>query len=118
MLAGCEPPLVLRASGEFEVLEAPGLPLGVERKELYTAMPLHLAPGDSLLMVTDGITEARRNGVFLGYEGMVELARQSFAAPTLRQVGQAILEGARTFGAGSLHDDACLLLAKRPEEQR
>jgi PAS domain S-box-containing protein len=111
--AGCEPALVLRANGEVEVLKAPDLPLGIEREELYTSTPLRLTPGDTLLMVTDGITEARRGGEFLGYEGMVELAQQALAAPTLREMGQAILAGARAFAGGSLRDDACLLLARR-----
>jgi sigma-B regulation protein RsbU (phosphoserine phosphatase) len=111
--AGCEPPLVLRASGEAAVLEEANLALGLEPAARYRATPLCLAPGDTLLMVTDGIPEARRGGELLGYEGMVELARQALAAPTLREMGQAILAGARAFGQGSLHDDACLLLARR-----
>jgi hypothetical protein len=48
-----------------------------------------------------------RGGEFLGYEGMVELARQALAAPTLREMGQAILAGALASGDGSLCDDAC-----------
>lgn len=112
--AGCEPPLVLRASGAVEILEAAGLPLGIEREEVYAATPLLLAPGDTLLMVTDGITEARRNAELLGYEGMVALAKESAAPPTLREMGKAILDGARAFGGGSLRDDACVVLARRP----
>jgi PAS domain S-box-containing protein len=111
--AGCEPPLVLRASGGVDVLQAANLALGIERVVRYTAIPLCLRPGDTLLMVTDGIPEARRDGEFLGYEGMVELARQALASPTLREMGQAILAGARAFGNGSLSDDTCLLLARR-----
>jgi PAS domain S-box-containing protein len=111
--AGCEPPLVLRASGEVEVVKVANLILGVQPQTLYSEMPLRLTPGDTMLMVTDGITEARRDGEFLGYEGMVELARQSLTASSLRQMGQAIIAGARAFGGGSLRDDACLLLVRR-----
>lgn len=111
--AGCEPPLVLRAGGEVTVLNAGNLALGIERLARYSAAPLCLRPGDTLLMVTDGIPEARRDGEFLGQEGMVDLARQALAAPTLRAMGQSILAGARAFARGSLRDDACLLLARR-----
>jgi len=112
--AGCEPPLVLRAGGAVEVLEASGLPLGVEREEPYTAVPFRLAPHDTLLMVTDGITEARRSGALLGYEGMIEIARDALTSATsLRQMGQNMLDRARSFAGGSLQDDACLLLARR-----
>ncbi len=118
--AGCEPPLIVRAGGTTEVIQCFGLPLGVQEHELYAVMPLHLAPGDTLVLVTDGITEARNGDEFLGYEGMVTLVQQSLAAipfsneaSSLRVAGKAILEGARAFGAGVLRDDACLLLARR-----
>jgi len=119
--AGCEPPLIVRAhGGQVEIIEFPGLPLGIQHQELYTATPLHLAPGDTLILVTDGITEARHDDEFLGQEGLVTLAKQALTAPasgsdaaTLRAAGKAILEGARAFGTGILRDDACLLLARR-----
>jgi PAS domain S-box-containing protein len=119
--AGCEPPLLVRArGGAAEVIKAPGLPLGIESGELYQAMPFCLAAGDTILFVTDGITEARSDGELLGYEGLTDLAARALAAvppesnPTaLRSVATAILEGARAFGGGMLRDDACLLLARR-----
>ena len=118
--AGCEPPLIVRAGGTTEVVQCFGLPLGVQHQEFYTATPLHLAPGDTLILVTDGITEARHDDEFLGHEGLVTLAKQALTTPasgsdaaSLRAAGKAILEGARAFGAGVLRDDACLLLARR-----
>jgi serine phosphatase RsbU (regulator of sigma subunit) len=102
-------------------MEGSGLPLGIERNELYTAHPFRLLPGDTLVLVTDGITEARRGRgksvAFLGYEGMSALARQALghaAPPSLRAAAQAILDGARSFGGGSLSDDACVVLVRRP----
>jgi serine phosphatase RsbU (regulator of sigma subunit) len=111
--AGAEPPLVLRASGKTEVVESHGLVLGVETNMLFTETPLHLEPGDTVLMVTDGITEARRGSELLGYEGMAQLAKQSVTPGSLYDAGKAILDGARDFAGGSLKDDACLILARR-----
>ena len=114
--AGCEPPLLLRIGGAAEaiaVIDGAGLPLGVLREEVYRALPFHLAPGDTLILVTDGITEARQNNDFLEYEGMVGLATQGRAAPTLVAMGQTIMDGAHAFGGGALQDDACILLARR-----
>jgi serine phosphatase RsbU (regulator of sigma subunit) len=37
--AGCEPALLVRADGATEEMEVSGLPLGIERNELYTAHP-------------------------------------------------------------------------------
>ncbi len=114
--AGCEPPLLLRASSQTEILEAPGIPLGIFAPHAYQALPLRMEPGDILLMATDGITEARaENKAFLGYEGFARLAIEGHAQKDgdLNALGRFILEGARTFGSGSLRDDACLLLARR-----
>ena len=57
-------------------LAAGGLLLGIQHDEVYTNATRHLHTGDTLLLATDGITEARRESEFLGYEGMIELARQ------------------------------------------
>jgi sigma-B regulation protein RsbU (phosphoserine phosphatase) len=123
--AGCEPALLVRADGATEEMEVSGLPLGIERNELYTAHPFRLLPGDTLVLVTDGITEARRGRGksidFLEYEGMTTLAqealRQAAALPSLRDAAKAILDGARSFGGGSLSDDACVVLVRRQERE-
>ena len=101
------------ASGEAEVVERPALPLGVEPETLYGETPVRLEPGDTALLLTDGITEARNGSELLGYPGMVQLAQQALQAASLPEAGQAILAGARAFARGSLSDDACLILARR-----
>lgn len=111
--AGAEPAFLLRADGETITLHEGGLPLGVAPKAEYTALTVTQQPGDVLLMITDGLTEARQGTRYLGDQGVAALARRSLGAGSLAAVGQAILEGARTFASGPLHDDACLLLARR-----
>ena len=111
--AGCEPPLVLRARGTVEVIETTGVPLGIEPRTLYVPTPVRLAPGDVILMATDGVTEARRGKEFLGYEGMVALAEKGLGASSMREMAKAIVDGARAFSGGSFRDDVCLLLAQR-----
>jgi len=110
---GAEPPLLLRASSEVEVVDARGMALGIQAGEQYQEVSLRLEPGDTILMLTDGITEARVSTDVLGYDGMVQLARNSLAAGSLYDTGRAILDGARDFGGGSFKDDACLILARR-----
>ncbi len=111
--AGAEPSFLLRASGETLLLREGGLPLGVAAKAEYTSVIVMQEVGDVLLVVTDGLTEARQGTQFLGEDGVSSLARRSLGAGTLTQVGQAILSGAQAFAGGHLHDDACLLLARR-----
>lgn len=57
--AGHVPPLVLRADGSVEQLTQSGLLLGVAPAFDGCTCRVGLFPGDSLVLVTDGITEAR-----------------------------------------------------------
>jgi serine phosphatase RsbU (regulator of sigma subunit) len=111
--AGAEPLLVLRAGDEAETVHRPALPLGVERAEQYEQTQLHLARGDTALLVTDGITEARAAGQTLGYEGMAQLARAALGASSVQETAQSILDGARGFAQGVLRDDACMIVVQR-----
>lgn len=111
-VAGAEPVLHI-SGGEAAPVPAQGKLLGVEPQEQYTESQLLVAPGDTLALVTDGFTEARRDGEFLDYAGLVALAQNAQAAPTLQEMGRAILEQTRAFAGGALHDDACLVLARR-----
>ena len=57
--AGHNPPLVRRAGGDFEYFKTrPGLVLAGMEGIRYRAGELQLAPGDSIFLYTDGVTEA------------------------------------------------------------
>jgi phosphoserine phosphatase RsbU/P len=110
---GGEPPLIVRANGETDSIGTGGPPLGINPEAEYPSATEILHPGDTLLICTDGLTEARRGKEFLEYEGMVRLALDSCALPTLKEMGQSIIDEATRFAEGTLRDDVCLLLARR-----
>lgn len=125
--AGMEPTLVLRAGGggpPEAVSDAGGLPLGAISEWEGESAPLSrpLAPGDALLLFTDGVAEARRRDgagglTIFGAAGVAGAAGRAFAAGPgvpLSSVSDAILGAARAFAGGSLADDVCLLLARLP----
>jgi sigma-B regulation protein RsbU (phosphoserine phosphatase) len=71
-------PLLVQQHGRpgGRLLEEGGLPLGVAREEVYRAQTAALAPGERLLLVTDGLLEAEDpSGRELGVEGLLEIAR-------------------------------------------
>jgi sigma-B regulation protein RsbU (phosphoserine phosphatase) len=56
--AGHNPPMLLRASGEIETLDAGGLPVGLMPGSTYESAAVTIGAGDVLVLYTDGITEA------------------------------------------------------------
>ena len=110
--AGSEPPLVLRASGDAYEVKARGLVLGANPKSQYDGEVLTLQSDDRVLLLTDGITEARRGREFFDYEGMVKSAQ---AAQKMGDgaMGAHILADAKAFAGGKLADDVCLLWVRR-----
>ena len=57
-LAGHPPPLLRKASGQVKALAGKGIALGVFPDAQYEDMDLSLAPGESLVAFTDGMTDA------------------------------------------------------------
>ena len=108
--AGHLPPLLRRASGEIEKLAVlGGPPLGVVDTARHKSACVDLAPGDQLLIVTDGITEAEASGLQFGDTRVREFlatARPDEPTPLTR-----LLEMVRLFEAGQpASDDIAALL--------
>ncbi len=74
--AGMPDPYLLRLDAKPELLsvEGPRLPLGLRHDQTYRATQVTLPPGAGLLLVTDGLPEARDSGGEpLGYEALTAL---------------------------------------------
>ena len=56
--AGHNNPILRRTSGNVERLSVGGLPLGIQPEAAYSAAEVTLAPGDCLVIFTDGLVEA------------------------------------------------------------
>src|SRR6202021_3139153 len=56
--AGHNNPILRRASGAIERLDVGGLPLGIQPEAKYESASVTLAPGDWLIIFTDGLVEA------------------------------------------------------------
>src|SRR6202035_1229708 len=79
--AGHNNPILRRSSGLIERLDIGGLPLGIQPEARYESASVVLAPGDWLIIFTDGLVEA-------------ENAHQD-------EYGETRLLGAIAAGAGS-----------------
>lgn len=56
--AGHNPPIVVRADGAVEFLQGGGPPLGILKTASYQQESALLAPGDAIVLYSDGVTEA------------------------------------------------------------
>jgi serine phosphatase RsbU (regulator of sigma subunit)/pSer/pThr/pTyr-binding forkhead associated (FHA) protein len=80
-----------------------GLPLGIIDRP-YEELTFTLEPGDTWLLVTDGITEARNPaGEFYGPERLREIVRKAPPGPTA--IGQAVLADVKQFASGRPQGD-------------
>jgi serine phosphatase RsbU (regulator of sigma subunit) len=88
-------PLVLREGGDVEVLEfARGRGLGGRSTPKPAEQSCHLASGDRILMVSDGVVSSSDGGAGIGIEATIEAAfrsRRSSASDTVREVHRAVL---------------------------
>ncbi len=114
--AGHNAALVFRRSGGagLERLPASSHPVGMFPEARYREGEIELAAGDTVLLYSDGLTEARdARGQELGEERLVRLvaARASLPADGL---GRALLEEASRFRGGQRpHDDESLVVVRR-----
>ncbi len=111
--AGHCPPVVLTAGGASAV-DPTGLPVGTFYSAAYSSRTVALAPGDALVLYTDGVTEARnRDDAEYGAARLVRtLARARALTP--RGVVSACLDDlAAHLGGAPKVDDLTLMAIRR-----
>lgn len=112
--AGHPYPILWHRGSDTELLDVgsaiAGARHGVERVDGHAQMD----PGDVLVLYTDGVTEARRDGELLGEERLVEFVRALYSIPT-RDVPQALFDQVAGFSGGGLSDDIAVVAVSRKE---
>jgi serine phosphatase RsbU (regulator of sigma subunit) len=112
--AGHNPPIIVRASGEAEMVEGGGPVLGILPVAPYTERRATLARGDMLVLYSDGVTEATdMNYNEFGEERFIDVLRQNRAKPA-GAIVEAVNSALATFAAGAPQaDDITLVIARR-----
>lgn len=101
-------PLLRRSDGTVERLVASGPVLGAFRSVAYSAQTTTLGDGDTLLLYTDGVIEARNDSGFFGEDRLADLLTD-LAGNTAEDIAQAVADAAWEFSGGSLRDDIAVL---------
>jgi len=113
--AGHEPPFLLPRGGRplSRLEEGGGPPLCSVDGFAYAAAGRQLEPGDTLVLITDGITEAgRADGLLYGRPRLEALLRELTAA-SAAEIGEAIRRDVAAFtGAAEASDDMAVLVLR------
>ncbi|MBL1083146.1 serine/threonine-protein phosphatase [Streptomyces actinomycinicus] len=114
---GHEPPLVVGPRGVRELPSGDGVPLGLADLA-HGLPPVHrvpLAADETLLLVTDGVTEAR-DGAGDFYQLAREVARAVGADPGStepRSLVRRVRDGVLRYSGGRLQDDTTIFAVRR-----
>jgi serine phosphatase RsbU (regulator of sigma subunit)/DNA-binding NarL/FixJ family response regulator len=114
--AGHNPPFLLNTQnkGPVQALSRTGLPLGVFEDTAWTQDVVEIAPGDVLLLYTDGITEAQdRQGAFFSEKRLLEVAQANLGR-SAQDIQDALITQVREFsGDAPQSDDITLMVVVR-----
>ncbi|NBM20403.1 SpoIIE family protein phosphatase [Streptomyces sp. GC420] len=114
--AGHPAPLVVRADGSVEAAVTRGTLVGVLPEVHSTSCTVTLAPGETCVLYTDGITEARGgplgDGMF-GEERLERALRDCAGMPAEAVVEHVLMLADQWIGAGG-HDDMAVVAITAP----
>jgi sigma-B regulation protein RsbU (phosphoserine phosphatase) len=111
--AGHNNPILRRASGLIERLDVGGLPLGIQPEAKYESASVALAPGDWLVIFTDGLVEAEnaRQEEYGEPRLLSTIAAGASTTPT-DMLKRLMAELDLFVGQTPQHDDVTCLLVK------
>ncbi|MEY8016280.1 PP2C family protein-serine/threonine phosphatase [Mycobacterium servetii] len=106
--AGHPAPIIVRADGGVEQAEVYGTAAGVVSEMAYGAVSLRLHRGDTMLLFTDGIDEARGDDGQYGTERLHALL-PTYAGASPEIICEAVEQDVIEYLDGRRHDDMALL---------
>lgn len=112
--AGHNPPIILSQNGDYRILESfKNIILGINPEHNYKESEAHLDVGESLVLYTDGVTEAiAPDNSLYGEERFIERLIAN-ASDSIETIVQEVVEALGTFQDGNQADDITMLLLRR-----
>src|SRR3954449_5872575 len=115
-LGGHPPALIKRASGELDAYGTPGLLMGFVHDPPLADDELRLGPGETLLLYTDGVTDAAREGDRFGDDRLTTLARDLSLRLHASEMAETIEHTAVAHADFQPQDDMALVVVQVPLE--
>ena len=109
--AGLPYPILLRG-GKASEIELGGIPLGTLPDAGWQEASFDLEPGDTLILLTDGVTETLRDGSPLDGAALLELAER-LAGESARELADGLLAAVQELdGNRAPHDDRTIVVVR------
>jgi serine phosphatase RsbU (regulator of sigma subunit) len=105
-------PRIVLPDGTTRALEAHGLVLGIDGGQEYAESQVELPRAASLVLYTDGVVEARRDGELYGQARLDALLAERHELPA-RLLAAAVADDAREFAGGDLSDDLAVVVIRK-----
>jgi serine phosphatase RsbU (regulator of sigma subunit) len=104
------PPMVVRANGDRQELAASGMPVGLVETAEFAVVELRLAPGDKIVIYSDGVTEAQNlEKRFFGKRRLREVL-EAHAGHSCTTIHDAIQDAVAGFTEGAAQSDDITLV--------
>lgn len=107
---GHVPPLCLREDGTVEQLDSTATVLGLFENWQSPLGEIQLAPGDLLVLASDGVTEALRGDEEFGLTRLIDAVKAARELPP-DQLLNSVFETLLNFSGGQQFDDMTLVVA-------
>jgi len=117
--AGHHPPLLLGSTDgdELQVLHRTGMALGVLQEAVWERRTIQLRRGDTLVLYTDGVTDAQNAaGEFFGQDRLLAAVQASQGQMAAWVQGNLVAQVAEFVGDAPQLDDIALVVAVRSAE--
>jgi phosphoserine phosphatase RsbU/P len=111
--AGHPSPLLLRRGEVSELYSTGSFPIGLDEKESYTSTRIQLEPGDTLLLYTDGVTEAEDRDRNLFQDERLKEVFGQHQDTSLKTLQDGILSAVEKFTEGASQSDDVTLVVVR-----
>ena len=109
-VAGQVPPFLVHADGTLERLQGSGLPVGMLPGTAFEQLSAELRPGDTLVVVSDGIVESSNTAEEFWEEESVERALLEYSKVPFAELPETLCAAADRFAAGAdQYDDMTIV---------
>lgn len=109
-VAGHPRPLILGGGEEVPCSKSGSYPVGIF-PTVYETNRVVLPPQATVVLYTDGFTDARRDGGFFGERRLLKAVRSSIEKPA-KVIAADLIERVREYARGDLHDDLAVVVLR------